>query len=172
LAQGQTVQFPVYKESVPPKSKSVRGIRKIRGNKLYGPKKLIMPSYGGAVENFESDVDKSLKTLKDQGLTIGPSHVSAHGEHVYSIAGYLLNADQILMLRDEGKLTLQGIKAFDISERDLVEKDILNVRKQIPEELKNWTAGRICSYINEEYERNHSVGQITAVLSRLGIEHA
>ena len=125
------------------------------------------------MENFESDIDKSLEALKNQGLTIGSTHVSAHGEHVYSIAGYLLNADQILMLRDEGKLTLQGIKAFDISERDLVEKDILAARKRIqPEELQKWTAGRICSYINEEYERNHSVGQITAVLDRLGIEHA
>jgi hypothetical protein len=124
------------------------------------------------LENFESDIDRSLKALKNQGLTIGPSHVSAQGEHLYSIAGYLLNADQILMLRDEGKLTLQGIKAFDISERDLVENDILAVRKLIPEEIKNWTAGRICSYINEEYERNHSVGQITAVLNRLGIDHA
>lgn len=124
------------------------------------------------MENFESDRDKSLKTLKSQGLTIGLTHVSAHGEYVYSIAGYLLNADQILMLRDECKLTLQGIRAFDISERDLVEKDILAARKQIPEELKNWTTGRICSYINEEYERNHSAGQITAVLNRLGIEHA
>ena len=124
------------------------------------------------MENFESEIDKSLRALKNQGLTIGSTHVSAHGEHVYSIAGHLLNADQILMLRDEGKLTLQGIKAFDISECDLVEKDILAARKQIPEELKNWTAGRICSYINEEYERNHSVGQITAVLNRLGIEHA
>ena len=125
------------------------------------------------MEKFESDIDKSLKALKDQGLTIGPTHVSAHFEHLYSIAGYLLNADQILMLRDEGKLTLQGIKAFDISEHELVEKDILVTRKLIqPEEFKKWTAGRICSYINEEYERNHSVGQITAVLNRLGIEHA
>ena len=124
------------------------------------------------MENFESDIDKSLKTLKSQGLTIGSTHVSAHGEHVYSIAGYLLNADQILMLRDEGKLTLQGIKAFDISERDLVEKDILAVRQRVPEELKNWTTGRICTYINEEYERNHNVEQITAGLNRLGIDHA
>ena len=125
------------------------------------------------MEKFESDIDKSLKALKDQGLTIGPTHVSAHFEHLYSIAGYLLNADQILMLRDEGKLTLQGIKAFDISEHELVEKDILAATKRIqPEEFKKWTAGRICSYINEEYERNHGVGQITAVLNRLGIEHA
>ena len=124
------------------------------------------------MDNFESDIDKSLNALKNRGLTIGPNNVSAHGEHVYSIAGYLLSADQILMLRDEDKLTLQGIKAFDISERDLVENDILVVRSQMPEELKNWTAGRICSYINEEYERNHSVGQITAVLNRLGIEYA
>jgi hypothetical protein len=124
------------------------------------------------VGNFDTDVDRSLKALKNQGLTIGPSHVSAHGEYVYSIAGYVLNADQILILRDEGKLTLQGIKAFDISERDLVEKDILAVRQRVPEELKNWTTGRICTYINEEYERNHNVEQITAGLNRLGIDHA
>ena len=123
------------------------------------------------METFESDIDKSLKALKNQGFSIGPTHVSPGGEHIYSIGGYLLTADQILMLRDEGKLTLEGIKAFDVSERDLVENDILAAKKRMPEEFEKWTAGHICSYINEEYERNHSVGQITAVLNRLGIQH-
>jgi hypothetical protein len=125
------------------------------------------------VATFESGIEKSLKSIKNQGLSVGPTQVSAQGEHIFSIAGYLLTTKQILMLKAEGKLTLQGIKDFDVSERDLVEKDILATRKRIrPEELKTWTPGQICNYINAEFGRNHSQGQIVGVLGRLGIEHA
>lgn len=125
------------------------------------------------MENFESDLEKSLNSLKNQGVHIGDTHVSAEGKFIYSIGEFLLTAEQILMLRDQGRLTLAGIREFSISETDIVEKDILAARRRIqPEEFKKLTPGQICSYINKEFERNHSVGQIVGVLGRLGIEHA
>lgn len=124
------------------------------------------------MENLLGNVDKALSGLKTQGLPI-QSFVTADGDFVFDVKGYLLTSDQILMLQEKGQLNLQGIIDFDVSERAFVEKDILSARKRIqPEELKSWTARTICAYINEEFGRNHSVGQIRAVLNRLGIEYA
>jgi hypothetical protein len=125
------------------------------------------------VDKFESDIDKSLRSLRNQGVLIGDTIVSAEGKFIYSIGGFLLTAEQILMLRSQERLTLAGIREFSISETEVVEKDVQAARRRFqPEEFKKLTPGQICTYINREFGRNHSVGQIVAVLAYLGIQHA
>jgi hypothetical protein len=120
---------------------------------------------------FESDLQSALNALKGQGLNIESAFVGADG-FVFPVSGYLLTTAQILMLRRTGKLDLQGIIEFDANERETVERDILSARKRVrPEELKTWSALDLCAYINKEFNRNHSEGQTSGVLRRLGIEH-
>jgi hypothetical protein len=124
-----------------------------------------------STSELESELQSGLRALKAQGLNIDPAFVGADG-FVFPVNGYLLTAAQILMLKHTGKLDLPGIIEFDTHERETVERDILSARKRVrPEELKSWSALDICAYVNKEFNRNHSEGQIRGVLSRLGIEH-
>jgi hypothetical protein len=124
-----------------------------------------------STSEFESELQSALNTLKGQGLSIESAFVGTDG-FVFPVDGYLLTVAQILMLKHTGKLDLQGIREFDAHERDTVERDILSARKRVrPEELKSWSALHMCAYINKEFNRNHSEGQISWVLRRLGIEH-
>lgn len=124
-----------------------------------------------SIPEFETDLHRALNALKEQGLNIESAFVGTDG-FVFPVSGYLLTTAQILMLRRAGKLDLQGIIEFDAHERETVECDILSARKRIrPEELKSWSALDLCAYINKEFNRNHSEGQIRGVLRRLGIEH-
>ena len=67
------------------------------------------------MENVETEVDKSLKALKNQGLTIGPSHVSAHGECVYSIASLKRSASRACTIsRNWSLVGLPGAPRLDV----------------------------------------------------------
>ena len=125
------------------------------------------------MDKFAKDLNKALTALKDNGLSLGQGFVTPEGSHVFNVSGFLLTGSQILMLHEYGHLTFQGIKDFDTSERDLVEKDIRATQKLIPlGELKTWTPSKICVYVNTQFVRTHNPGQILAVLKRLGIDHA
>jgi len=120
---------------------------------------------------FESELDKALRSLKNQGIVVTTAFVAEDGM-VYQVDGYLLTEQQILKLQEGRNLHLQGIKEFDTVERDLVEKDIDAARRRIrTDQMKSWTAKEICEYINQEFNRNHSVGQVRGVLNRLGVEY-
>jgi hypothetical protein len=120
---------------------------------------------------FESDLDKALRSLKNQGLIVETGGIAVDGI-VFQVNGFLLTSNQILALQEQDNLHLHGIKEFDLKEKEVVQKDIEAARRRIRfEEFKEWTAKQICDYINHEFSRKHSIGQITGVLNRLGVEY-
>jgi hypothetical protein len=120
---------------------------------------------------FESNFRELLQGLKDQGTTVEIAFINAD-EHVFLVDGYLLTTEQILMLRRKSKLNLAGIIEFDQSERATVEKDLRAAQALCHGGAADRTARDFRDFINLEFERCHSLGQIRAVSERLGIQYA
>jgi hypothetical protein len=122
-------------------------------------------------QTFESELDKALNSLKNQGIPVGQVGVMPGG-FVFDVNGFLLTVPQILRLKADGELHSQGIKSFADKEEELVEEDVETARMRVPtEQFCSWTATQVCEYINREFDRVHSIGQITAVLNRLKVEY-
>ena len=121
---------------------------------------------------FESDLDKALNSLKNQGIPIGDAGLMPGDGFVFDVNGFLLTGAQILRLRADGELDSQGIRNFDTKEKECIERDVKSALENIPpEELRLWNASKVCDYINRKFDRIHSVGQVTAVLNRLKVEY-
>jgi len=81
---------------------------------------------------------------------------------------YFLDTQQLLHLKQSGKLTLAGVRELNASEIATVQKDIEAARAEIgAEKMQGMFAKQICGYINQKFNRIHSTGQIAAVLDRL-----
>jgi hypothetical protein len=123
--------------------------------------------------NSENDLDKALRSLKNQGISVNEEHIPPDGRVFFlEPTGIVLTARQILKLRADRELDSQGIKNFERKEKELVVEDVESARRRVPpEQLRSWTAAEVCDYINQEFDRIHSVKQVTAVLNRLNVEY-
>jgi len=60
---------------------------------------------------YETEINKALRSLKDQNIPVSGAIVGEHG-HVFDVMGYMLTAGQILDLYQEKKLDAKGIREF------------------------------------------------------------
>jgi hypothetical protein len=116
------------------------------------------------------ELEQALSSLRDQGVQFGEVSVR-DGGFVHEIGGYLLTSEQILKLQEGGELNLDGIRNFDKSERESIERHILAFTEGASGEFRTGTAETICRRINEIFNSVHSAGQVAAVLNRLGLEY-
>ena len=123
--------------------------------------------------NSESDLEKALRSLKNQRISVNEQHVSPDGSVFFlEPTGIALTARHILKLRADRELDSQGIKNFEHKEKEPVVEDVESARRRVPpEQLRSWTAAEVCEYTNREFDRIHSVRQVTDVLNRLNVEY-
>jgi hypothetical protein len=60
---------------------------------------------------MEQDIDKALRQLKNQGISVSDGIVGPQGI-VRDVMGFMLTVPQILQLRSEQKLNAEGIREF------------------------------------------------------------
>jgi hypothetical protein len=122
---------------------------------------------------IESDLEKALRSLRNQGISVNEENIPPDGRVFFlSPMEIALTGHQILKLKEDGKLDSQGIKNFALKEGELLERDVeAAVRRVAPEELRTWTAAKVCEFINLEFCRVHSVRPLTDALNRLNIQY-
>jgi hypothetical protein len=60
---------------------------------------------------YESEINKALRSLKNQNVSVSPAVVGPQG-HTFAVMGFMLTAAQIVQLNHEHKLHAQGIREF------------------------------------------------------------
>jgi hypothetical protein len=122
---------------------------------------------------YRTDLKKALRSLKNQHISVEEVHGPPDGVGFFlSPIGIALTVPQVLKLKADGELDSQGTKNFASKEKNLVERDVESTTDRIPPgQLCSWTAAKISAYINEEFDRVHSIRQVTATLNRLNIEY-
>jgi hypothetical protein len=60
---------------------------------------------------YETEINKALRTLKNQDIPVSQAIVGPHG-FTFDVMGYMLTAAQIVELKDANKLHAQGIREF------------------------------------------------------------
>jgi hypothetical protein len=59
---------------------------------------------------YESEIDKALRSLKNQGIAVSGPIVG--DTFVYDVMGFMLTKSQVLTLQRENKLNEHGIREF------------------------------------------------------------